>query len=202
MLTERPSIVCFDGFTLIELLVTISLIAILTLLGMPSMSAALNNAKVRSVAESLQNGLRIAQTEAIRRSHQTAFVLTDAAPEPNATPTPNGRNWYAQVLPVYTGELVDDKYVQGGSFGNVASGVTIVGPAVICFNSIGRVVTNPATGLAVNCTAPSGTLAMTTYDVRKNPGADRILRLEVSAAGKIRMCDTARRVSIAPDGCM
>jgi type IV fimbrial biogenesis protein FimT len=202
VLIERPSLGDFSGFTLIELLITISLIAILALLGMPSMSAALNNAKVRSVAESLQNGLRIAQNEAIRRSHQTAFVLTNAKPEENATATANGRNWYAQVLLLYPGEAVDDAYVQGGSFGNVASGVTITSQStVICFNSIGRVVANTSTGLGVDCSVPGGVPPMARYDVTK-VGADRTLRLEVTPSGKIRMCDTARTVStVQPDGC-
>lgn len=187
------------GFTLVELLVTIAVIAILAALSVPSFSTMIGNAKVRSVTEGLQNGLRLAQGEAIRRSRQTAFVLTNATPALSATPAINGTNWYAQMLPITASEAVDATfYVQGGAFGNQTSGVTITGPAVICFNSVGRVVTNSATGLGVACAAPT---PMVVFDVTRT-GADRTLALQVSAAGKIRMCDRSRTLSATqPDGC-
>ncbi|MES2832163.1 MAG: GspH/FimT family pseudopilin [Pseudomonadota bacterium] len=187
------------GFTVIELLITVAVLATLSALGIPTMNNAINNAKVRSTAEALQNGLRTAQAEAIRRSRQTAFVLTNDTPAEGAAPSDDGTYWYVQVLPAVPGEVVIDPYVQGGQFGARTAGTTIRGPAVICFNSIGRAVANNATGLpgAASCAAPA---SRTTFDVTKT-GADRTLRLQVSAAGKIRMCDTARLLSAAPDGC-
>ncbi len=195
-LTRHP----YRGFTVIELLITVAVVATLSALGIPTMSGAINNAKVRSTTEALQNGLRTAQAEAIRRSRQTAFVLTDQTPAQDATPSLNGSYWYVQVLPMVPGETVTDAYVQGGQFGAKTAGVTVSGPAVICFNSMGRAVTNISTGLpgASNCTAPS---PATTFDVTKS-GADRTLQLQVNAAGKIRMCDKSRALSAAqPDGC-
>lgn len=196
MYLRRPD----AGFTVIELLITVAVVATLSALGMPSMSGAINNAKVRSNAEALQNGLRSAQIEAIRRSRQTAFVLTDATPAQDALPVANGKYWYIQVLPVVSGEKVNDPFVEGGQFGAQTAGVTVVGPAIVCFNSIGRVVTNTATGLpgAPSCVTPSA--ARTTFDVTRL-GADRTLQLQVSAAGKIRMCDRSRSVAAQPDGC-
>lgn len=186
------------GFTLLELMITIAILAILSLFAVPAFTGMLNNAKVRSIAEALQNGMRLAQTESIRRSHQSAFVLTDATPALGATPAANGKNWYIQILPIVTGETSTDFYVQGGSFGNQTSGVTISGPAAICFNSIGRVTANAATGLGANCAAPIG---IQTYDVTRS-GADRTLRLQVNATGKIRMCDVSKTLSASnPDGC-
>lgn len=188
------------GFSVLELMITIAVIAILAVLGMPTMAGAISNAKVRSVTEALQNGLRNAQAEAIRRSHQTAFVLTNAAPALSATAATGGKNWYIQVLPLVASETVDSTYfVQGGSFGGETSGVTIAGPAAICFNSMGRVVANAAPGLGtgVSCSAPAATI---TYDVTK-VGANRTLELQLGANGKIRMCDTSRSITTQPDGC-
>jgi len=189
------------GFTVIELIITVAVVAALSVLGIPSMNDAINNAKVRTTAEALQNGLRTAQAEAIRRSRQTAFVLTNATPEEDALPATGGKYWYVQVLPVVNGENVANAYVQGGQFGARTTGVTIAGPSIICFNSIGRVVANPATGLpgAATCAATSG--SKTTYAITKSD-ADRTLQLQVSAAGKIRMCDASRALSASqPDGC-
>ena len=197
MLTRRTD----HGFSVIELLVTIGVIALLAVLGMPTMSGAISNAKVRSTTEALQNGLRMAQGEAIRRSHQTAFVLTNAAPALSATPVTNGKNWYIQVVPVVASEAIDNTFfVQGGAFGSQAAGVTVTGPAAICFNSMGRVVANAAPGLGtgITCSAPASTI---TFDVTKT-GANRTLELQVGANGKIRMCDTSRTLSSTqPDGC-
>lgn len=187
------------GFTLVEMMITMSISALLLVIGMPALSDAVNNAKVRSAAEVLQNGLRNAQSEAVRRSRQTAFVLTAAAPGLSATPAVNGGQWYAQVLPLVSSETIDSSfYVEGGTFGNQTTGVTVTGPAIICFNSIGRVVANASTGLGASCDPPQ---AVTTFDVTK-PNADRVIVLQVSASGKIRMCDKSRNLATdAPDGC-
>ena len=56
------------GFSLIEFTVTITLISMLTALAMPSMTAWSQNGKVQAVGESLQNGLRLAQLESLRRN--------------------------------------------------------------------------------------------------------------------------------------
>ncbi len=200
VLTHRTDRVA-RGFSVLELMITIAVIAILAVLGMPTMAGAISNAKVRSATEALQNGLRNAQAEAIRRSHQTAFVLTNAAPALSAAAIDNGKNWYIQVLPVVASETVDNTfYVQGGSFGSETSGVTIRGPAAICFNSMGRVVANasPGLGAGVTCSAPA---PMITYDVTKISGADRTLELQLGANGKIRMCDKSRSITTQPDGC-
>jgi len=195
------------GFTLIELGVTLTVMTILLLMVVPSFTGWLNNSKVRSVAEALQNGLRAAQAEAIRRSHQTAFVLTGAAPAVNtaASTTGSGSNWYIQALPVYTGETVATPFVEGGSFGNLAPGVKITATptaaSLVCFNSMGRLVANSdattTTNFGTTCTA-TGNI---TYDVTLT-GATHPLRVLVGLGGQVRMCDTTRVLSTtAPDGC-
>lgn len=187
-----------NGFTLIELIAVMAIAAILLGLAVPSFSSWVNNAKVRTAAETLQNGLRLAQAEAIKRSHQTAFVLTDAAAAVNAAPAANGKNWHIQVLPAVADETVNAAYVQGGSVGSPTSGISVTGPAIICFNSIGVLVANAATGIGTNCTAPTDVVA---YDVSRS-GADRTLEVQVSPTGAIRMCDKSKALSVTtPDGC-
>jgi len=186
------------GFTLIELVVAMAITAILLGLAVPSFSTWINNAKVRTGAEVLQNALRLAQAEAIKRSHQIVFVLTNATAAASAPPVANGSNWYIQVLPVVADETVSGAYVQGGNVGEQASGIAVTGPAIICFNSAGVLVGNTSTGLGADCTAPTNTV---TYDVSKS-GADRTLEVQVSPTGKIRMCDKSKTLSATtPDGC-
>jgi type IV fimbrial biogenesis protein FimT len=56
------------GFTLVELLVTISIVAILLALAIPSMDDAALNGKLRSQANAFLSTLHIARSEAIKRN--------------------------------------------------------------------------------------------------------------------------------------
>jgi len=74
------------GFSLIELMVTISVMALLLAAAVPSFGPWVANSRVRSTAESLQNGIRLAQTEAVRRNRQVAFTFTNETPSLTAAP--------------------------------------------------------------------------------------------------------------------
>jgi type IV fimbrial biogenesis protein FimT len=184
------------GFTLIELMVTIVLLGILLALGFPSMMTWIQNTKVRTVSDSLQNGLRLAQTEALRRSRQTVFSLTNStSPATSLTAVANGSNWSINTVQLLTDETA--QFVEAGVLSSVGSDVQITGPASICFNSLGRLIANPGTGLpsGANCTA-----AAATYIVSSSR-SDRPLRVLVSLGGQVRMCDPARSLSTSADGC-
>ena len=51
--------------------------ALLVGLAMPSMSTWIRNSRLRAASDSLQDGLRLAQAEALRRSRQVVFSLTN-----------------------------------------------------------------------------------------------------------------------------
>jgi type IV fimbrial biogenesis protein FimT len=195
------------GFTLLELLVAMVVFAILVALGFPAFSAWIHDEQIRSTAELLQNGLRLAQTDALDRSRIVVFSLSNAAPALSATPAANGVNWYAQALPLFAAEATlssytSTAYLQGGALGGANNGTTITGPASVCFSSIGRFVATSQTvgGASYACSVPaSGTLV--SYDVANSLG-DRPLRVTVSFGGQIRLCDPARTLSASnPDGC-
>jgi len=185
------------GFTIIELIVTVTLVAILVGLSAPSFTAWIKNSQVRTVAEALQNGIKTAQAEAVRRNRQVVMSFTNATPALNATAVANGKNWSLQTVPSLgdaTGE-----FLQGGALADVASAVVITsGTSAICFNSNGRLALNTASGVpGASCTA-----ATTTFDVTQ-ANADRNLRVIVQLGGQLRMCDPHRPTlsSTSPDGC-
>ena len=190
------------GFTLIEMIVTISLMAILTALAMPSMSAWVRNSKVRTVSNAMQDGLRLAQSEALRRSRQVVFSLTNSsAPQTSLTAVANGSNWSINTVPsMSAGET--SAFVEAGVLSAVGSDVQIAGPAAICFNSIGRLVANTSTGVpGATCSLPTTTPSVQQYDITLT-GADRPLRVLVALGGQVHMCDPAKTLSNAnPDGC-
>ena len=80
------------GFGLIEMLVAIAIIGILSSIAANNFGTWVQNTKTRAVAESLENGLRLAQSEAIKRGRQTVFRLSTTAAFLNSN------NWIVQVL--------------------------------------------------------------------------------------------------------
>jgi type IV fimbrial biogenesis protein FimT len=187
------------GFSLIELMITITLAALLLSLAAPSFVTWVRNSQVRTVADSLQNGLRIAQTEAVRRQRQVVFFLTDnAACNTTNTATANGRFWIVRTAPLLDGETAE--VVQCGVLADVAAGTTIAGPTVLCFSSTGRQVPNSAPDVGgATCTLDASGLSR--YDVAR-AGSNRTLRVLVALGGQTRLCDPARTLSdTQPDGC-
>jgi type IV fimbrial biogenesis protein FimT len=186
------------GFTLVELLVAIALLGILLALAAPSFATFQRNNQVRAVASGLQDGLRLAQTEAVRRNRQVVFFLTNGEPSASVNANAGGRNWAVRALPLIAGEATE--FVRGGALSDVASGVAIAGPTVICFNSSGRLVANAAPGVGT-ATCTSNPIAPTkTYNITRS-GA-RPLRVTAALGGQVRMCDPAKTLSATnPDGC-
>lgn len=187
------------GFTLVELVVTIALLAVLLGLAAPSFTTWTRNSQVRTVSDALQNGARLAQTEALRRSRQVVFFLTNTATCTTSTaPASNGAFWAIRTVPLTVGETAE--VVQCGNLSDRAGGVDISGPTAICFNSLGRQVANAAPGIGTTtCTLASS--GVSTYNI-SGVRADRALRVLVSVGGQVRQCDPARSLSSTdPDGC-
>jgi type IV fimbrial biogenesis protein FimT len=184
------------GFSIIELMTVLTVLGIMLLLAMPGIGNWISNSRVRTVAEELQNGLRLAQAEAVNRNRTVVYVRTAATPARNAAPSATGRNWYVQVLPVNavegaTTEFQNDAYIQGGTF-SVDSGANVAGTdtAVTCFNSVGRVVSLTAaeTGVGAACAAPTAADNPTDFAIAL-PSSDRAMRVELFLGGRVRMCD-------------
>lgn len=189
------------GFTLVELMVTITLLSILLALAVPSFTLWINNTRVRTAAQVLQDGLRLAQAEAVRRNRTVSFfVTTEANPNestaPAAAPTTTATNWGVRTLPLIAGE--GSTFIRGGQLTGVATGVLIsTASTAVCFNAAGQQVANTPAG----CT----TINAATPDARYNvahPGGDRRLQVIASLGGRVRMCDPAKTLSATnPDGC-
>ena len=187
------------GFTLVELVVTIAIIALLMLAAVPAIGSWMANARVRSVAEGIQNGLRLTQAEAMRRSRLATFRLTNASPSKDATPAAPATNWSVQaehllgVEPAASGAFVQ------GSVSGASSGVSIDGPPLLCFDSMGQLapLASSTSGLSADCADKSPAV----YTVAA-ASADRKLQVWVYLGGQVRMCDAAKTLSsTVPDGC-
>ncbi len=194
------------GVTLIELMVGIAVLSIVLAVGMPMFGLWVQNSQVRAAAESIQNGLQIARTEAIRRNTNVRFTLTSAeglvqwnvgcvTVRGNCPATIQQRNAAEGGANARAGV---DSYVQtdpsdpdtapnysaaltaGAGLGGVDVGVT--------FNALG-LVTNSGTDIA-------------RVDVLNSSSADaRRLVITIGAGGQTRMCDPALTLANNPQGC-
>ena len=187
------------GFSLIELMTVIALVCLLLLAAMPSFITWTRNVKVHAAAVELQNALRAAQAEAVRRSRQVIFVRTtgSTASAAGLIPADAGARWAIVTLPlldderaevVEAGELIDT---------SAAQGFTVTGgPAALCFNSAGRLTARGDLPLVSGeCAAPNGPISFT-LDMS---GADRPLKVTVAPGGQVRLCDPSRAGK--PEGC-
>lgn len=191
------------GFSLIELVVAVAILGILLALGLPGFTTWTGNMKIRTAAESIQNGLQLARGEAVRRNAQIRFQLVSSLKD-DCTLSTTATNWVVSY---------DDPTVPvdkcGSALLNEAFAVTDADenppPRIIqtrpesdgsrdlvvkvesgqefdVFNGLGRLTTG-----SLDIFVPDPDAA----DCTKH----RCLRVTVSLGGQIRMCDPNR-----PDG--
>ena len=182
------------GFSLIELLVTITVLAFILVAATPTLGTWMDNTRIRNSAEALQNGLQTARAEAVKRNQSISFYLvslTDPAVMDNSCAlSGNSGSWVVSVdspagkcgsAPSIS---VAPKIVEARTVGDAGGKVRVTGVQAdgttaahtVTFNGFGRVInSNPLARIDI-----TGTSDSTTY---------RKLRLEVTAAGAVRMCD-------------
>lgn len=66
------------GFTIVELMIGIVILAILTLLALPTFRDFRANTRIRNTADSIVHGVRMAQVEAIRRNENVTLEIDPA----------------------------------------------------------------------------------------------------------------------------
>lgn len=68
---------CQSGFNIVEMMITITVLAIVLSIAAPMYTQFIASTQVRSVAESIRNGLQLARTEAVKRNMTVTFTLND-----------------------------------------------------------------------------------------------------------------------------
>jgi type IV fimbrial biogenesis protein FimT len=188
-----------QGMTLIEIMIALAILGLLLGMGVPAFTAFLANSKVRSAAEGLQTGLTLARSEAMRRNQTVEFVLTNDEVNPGTvgtvTPAAGGIHWLVRaanpVSKVY--ELIEAKSgYEGSGQATGASAVQVAASdAMIAFRGLGG-----TQGLAAAATFDFSNPQAGACHTPTTPSAIRCLRVQVSVAGQIRVCDPS---TTAPD---
>lgn len=178
-----------SGFTLVELMVAIAIVGILLALGISNYREWIQNTKVRTTAESIQNGLMLAKAEAIKRNNRVDFILTSVDPVASnvssLTAATAGPNWAVRVWQSATYTAADLVQGRPQAEGSLTTTLTAT-QSTIGFNSIGRVTPTPAGNITIDVSSTA---------------SNRPLRVTVSIGGAIRICDPAFSTTTSPIGC-
>lgn len=194
MMPLRP--LAARGFTLVELLVTMAVLALLLASALPNYGEFIRNSQIRTAAQSIENGLQIARSEAVRRNGQVQFnlpnTLAGAAQAGGsdwnvlaalaATPTVFDQVVSVRIEPNASSQArVGVSAASGGAAASAGSGL----PATITFTGLGRL-SSGTTARQIDITGPAGT---------------RTLSVQLGAGGDIRICDPALSRASDPQGC-
>jgi type IV fimbrial biogenesis protein FimT len=192
------------GISMIEVLVTLTILGLLLVAVMPSIGSWMRNTEIRNAAESIQNGLAKARSEAVRRNEVITFsLLTHNAKrqlDGSCALSSSSGSWVASkdnpggkcdaaVSDTATPFIVA-KQSQGEGSPNVT--VTVRQPngadpcgaddiaTSIAFNGYGRIASTPAwTTGPLRCIVVS---SLTGSDFRP-------LNIVIGSGGTVRMCD-------------
>jgi type IV fimbrial biogenesis protein FimT len=198
------------GFSLVELFIGIAIVAILLMVGMPSMSDWLKNTQIRSQAEVLASGVQIARAEAVRRNTSARFSLVDTFTNA-CTLSTTGPNWIISLDDVSSScdqapsETVAPRIVKLGPGVEGAPGIApLANVAVVCFNGLGRFIATTPAGCPNPALAGNFTIDVpdsTGANCMANGGKLRCLRIVVTPSGAVRMCDPSINSSADPRAC-
>lgn len=184
------------GFTIIEMAVTITIFALLMFTAVPNITSWLDNTRIRNASESLQHGLQTARAEAVRRNQNVSFWLVStnegAGLDNSCALDGDSASWVVSVndpsghcdaAPSTTASpmLVTGRAASDGgartTVTSLQSDDTTAGTRVT-FNGFGQI-TNADAIRKIDITG--GDSSNTNY---------RKLRITISTAGLVRMCDT------------
>lgn len=172
-----------NGFSLVELMIVVAIVAVLLLIAAPNFASWMNNARIRSAAESIQDGLRIARNEAAQRGTKIRFELASAT----------AASWTVCQLPSTGTACTASGSTVIETRGATESQVTLTGSTKI--SALTSTATVLSGGIPGGVTfdplaRPSGygTDSLTRVDV-DGVKAGRRLVLLVSSGGMVRECD-------------
>lgn len=192
------------GFSLLELMVVLTLIAVLAMLGTPSMAEWMKNQRISGTAEALLNGLQTAREEAIRRNRPASFWLvsdlTSGCALSNTSSTwvvsLNSPKDACNAAPSATdAPLLVTSHAAQGSVDVKALDKNGSAASEVRFDGYGRLSSNagggsPIAQIDVRDPTDAAKADATTHTYRS-------LRVQVLGTGAIRLCDP--RITTAGD---
>ena len=147
------------GFSLIELVVVLAILGIVMGVGLPYLGDAIQNARIRSIANQMNSAIALARTNAITANNTSTITLNSDS------------SWAISIGSV----------IKSGSFSNPTVAIT-PNATTIKFSSVGFSIDNNAAPNAISLDITSGSCA-------KDGGGIACLRVEVLAGGLVQICN-------------
>ena len=182
------------GMSMIELAITMALGAVLLFAVVPDVTSMVANSRIRSTAESLQQGLQRARNEALRRNQDVTFWLTTANASSSLDNTcalsASALAWVVSIndpagkCAAAGSDTADPLLVEKSVGGATGSSVTlsalqadaVTAATQVVFDGFGRV--------------PAATsIARIDLDNASGGNNFRPLRIEVTRGGSVRLCE-------------
>lgn len=177
------------GFTLVELMVTMTVLAVLSAVAVPSFQTFMAENRARSKAVELTAAVKSAQLEASRRNRQVVFTLTSSIkPTTSLVGDAQGTSWASAALPLSgSSDSATPEVINVGGFADNAPDVKLqASSAGLCFLPDGSLKANSATGIT---SAACAVNTSTGVSVLISPSrGDKLWQLSVSPMGKISSC--------------
>ena len=178
------------GFSLVELLIGLAIAALLMVLAMPSYTLWVADAQIRNTVESIADGMRYAQSQAVARNSTMEFVLDS---------TTGTGGWIARLA-------IDGSTIQTGVFAEGADRTTMTalpaGATTVTFTSLGQISATNADAspplTEVQVTTATGLAGTRDLRVLVGGGGSGVLG-QASRTG-IKICDP-KWPSTDPKGC-
>jgi len=169
------------GFTLVELMIGIAIAALLVVLAIPSYQVWVADAQIRNAAESIADGMRYAQSQAIARNSTIEFIID---------PTTGTGGWRARL--VIDGSIIQTATLAEGS--NLTAMRTFpAGANTVTFTSLG--------GIALANADASPILTEVDVTTATSVSGTRNLNVLVGAGrAGIKLCDP-KWPATDPKGC-
>jgi type IV fimbrial biogenesis protein FimT len=157
------------GFTLVEIMVVVAIFAILATAAVPAYQTWIQNTRIRNAAESIQNGISKARSEALMRNTSVRFTL--------------GANsaWVVECVdaakcPDLPAGLVESRTSSDGSSAEISTAQLPGGATQVIYTNLG-----------VKSAAP-GQLTQVAVD-NTSMSDSRELNVAIGVGGNVRMCD-------------
>lgn len=177
-----------DGFTLIEAMVVMAIIAIIMVVGVPTLQNWIISQQVKAKTDAILNGMQLARSEAIRRNARIHLIISDDS------------SWSVGCVTVVAdadgdgiaecpGTIQSKSTNEAGTVDQLT--LLPVGATRATFNGVGTLSPNA-----------DGSANLSQVDISKSGGgvsANR--RVLLTPGGQSRVCDPAVTTTGAPEKC-